>query len=164
MSVFWLKVLSWLPWMLIGGYLFVWVVLLVNCLRRREFVVLAGDEKKTRWFWLVTFLFFNPLLSVLYIAFVLVKPSRPLPARWKMVCVLGAVAIGFFVNIPGLTHLWMVPVMGEPGDEAPWMKLHASVIEARNNFSTSHSTSSTNNDRFVCRRVCIINESNHSLL
>lgn len=52
-----------------GFYLVTWSALLVHCLMRRQFYPLFGRGWGTKVFWLVTFVFFNPLLTFLYFVF-----------------------------------------------------------------------------------------------
>lgn len=52
-----------------GFYVIVWSALLVHCLMRRQFYPVFGRGLGTRVFWLITFVFFNPLLTFLYFVF-----------------------------------------------------------------------------------------------
>jgi len=65
-------------WYVLNGlYLIVWSALLLHCLGRREFYPIIGRKWGTKIFWLLTFVFFNPLLSLIYIVFaVLFKPPK----------------------------------------------------------------------------------------
>ena len=57
-------------------YLLVWLLLLVHCLKRKRFFPIFSDGVSTKVLWLVTFIFFNPLLTLLYIVFgVIPRPS-----------------------------------------------------------------------------------------
>ena len=48
-------------------YLCVWAILLIHCLRSKRLYPIFGTGLGTKAFWLFTFAFFNPLLSLLYI-------------------------------------------------------------------------------------------------
>jgi hypothetical protein len=51
------------------AYVLLWGGLLVACLRRRDFCPVFIDSRRTRQFWLVSFIFVNPLLTLLYLVF-----------------------------------------------------------------------------------------------
>ncbi|MBN1362124.1 MAG: hypothetical protein JW993_16130 [Sedimentisphaerales bacterium] len=151
------------------GYVVFWAVLLVLCLRKRDFCPIFSDSRNTRQFWLATFVLVNPVLTVLYLIFGQLRSPQARPVRAvRDVAVVIAIA-GFFLNIPGLTHVWMQPFMGrsagsaEPGDE-PAVTARAAIIEAANNNSASSMTSSSDNNRLACRRMAVIVEGEHPLL
>jgi len=50
-------------------FLGVWLLLLVLCCLRKEFYPIFASSKSTRKFWLITFVFVNPLLVLLYLIF-----------------------------------------------------------------------------------------------
>ncbi|MHC4355235.1 MAG: hypothetical protein ACYS0H_21245, partial [Planctomycetota bacterium] len=60
--VFWLNFAWW-------GYHAIWAVLLIHCLLKRKFFPLFGRGWGTKIFWLITFVFRNPLLTLLYVIF-----------------------------------------------------------------------------------------------
>ncbi len=60
-----------------GLYLVMWSALLVHCLLRRQFYPVFGTGRGTKVFWLLTFVFFNPLLTFLYFVFgFLLRPVK----------------------------------------------------------------------------------------
>lgn len=67
-----------MPWFFLSGiYLVIWSALLVHCLIRRRFYPVFGLGWGTKIFWLVTFVFFNPLLTFLYFVFgFLLRPVK----------------------------------------------------------------------------------------
>ena len=135
------------------GYLVIWIILLLLCLRRRQFCPVIGDSAATRYFWLATFIFFNPVLTALYLIFGQIRSPRAKPNRFTMPTVLTIAILGFFVNFPGITHLWMQPFLGRSADANPRFKAHLAAISSANNTTTSISTSSRGNDRLACGQV-----------
>ena len=63
------------------GYMVVWAVLLIACLRKREFCPIFSDPRRTRFFWLATFVLVNPLLTILYLVFGQLRPAQARPLR-----------------------------------------------------------------------------------
>jgi hypothetical protein len=65
-------------WYLSGGlYLVIWSALLIHCLLRRRFYPVFGTGWGTKVFWLLTFVFFDPLLTFLYFVFgFLLRPVK----------------------------------------------------------------------------------------
>lgn len=151
------------------GYVVLWLVLLAGCLCKREFCPVFADSRKTRWFWLATFVLFNPVLTVLYLFFGQLRSPAAKPIRAVRDIVFVVAIAGFFLNIPGLTHLWMQPLMGRAASadetiEDPKFQAKAAVIEAANNTSSSSVVSSTGNSRLACRHVAVVVEGDHPLL
>lgn len=59
-----------MPWYTFSGiYLIGWSALLVHCLFRREFFPIFGRRWGTKALWLFTFVFLNPLLTLIYFVF-----------------------------------------------------------------------------------------------
>ncbi|MDI6448734.1 PLD nuclease N-terminal domain-containing protein [Anaerobaca lacustris] len=151
-------------WGILIAYLLFWAALLIGCLRRREFCPLFLDSRRTRLFWLATFVFVNPLLTLLYLIFGRMRSPQARPVRLVRDLVLVLAILGFFVNIPGLTHLWMQPFLGRASVADRPAEAHLAVIEASNNTNTFSSTSSGDNSRLACRHMAVIVEGDHPLL
>jgi hypothetical protein len=59
-----------MPWYTYSAiYLIVWSALLVHCLFRREFYPIFGRGWGTKVLWLLTFVFLNPFLTLIYFVF-----------------------------------------------------------------------------------------------
>jgi hypothetical protein len=59
-----------MPWYAFSGlYLIVWSALLVHCFFQREFYPIFGRRWGTKVLWLLTFVFLNPLLTLVYFVF-----------------------------------------------------------------------------------------------
>ena len=164
-----LRILPYAVYAVLAGYLAAWLVLLIGCLRRRRFWPVLGSDRRTRWFWLASFVFLNPVLTVLYAVFGRRRPDAK-PGRIAGVHVgLAAIVIaigGFFVNFPGLTHLWMVPFAGRTsgsGDRVH-LKAHAATIEANNGINTTTASTSGSHARFACRTIAVVDESGEPLV
>jgi hypothetical protein len=54
---------------------------LIHCLLKRKFFPLLGPALATKAFWLVTFVFVNPLLTLLYMIFGVAIKDKPKNAR-----------------------------------------------------------------------------------
>jgi formate hydrogenlyase subunit 3/multisubunit Na+/H+ antiporter MnhD subunit len=83
-----------MPWYALNVlYLIIWSALLIHCLFRSEFHPILGRKWRTKIFWLLTFVFFNPLLTFVY--FVLGFLLRPPKAeqRGKSIGLCSVVAI-----------------------------------------------------------------------
>ena len=106
------------------AYLLLWLALLAGCIRKREFCPLVGTSRATRLFWLATFVFFNPVLTILYLIFGQIRSPRGRANRVVLVLVPVVVLVGFFVNVPGLTHLWMQPFLGRSPEAGKSVKAH----------------------------------------
>lgn len=67
-----------MPWYFLSGlYLVIWSALLIHCLMRRRLYPVFGLGWGTKVFWLLTFVFFNPLLTFLYFVFgFLLRPVK----------------------------------------------------------------------------------------
>jgi len=166
------KLLSLLPYVVyvvVAAYALAWAVLLVRCVRRRRFYPVLGDDRRTRWFWLATFVFVNPFLTAMYYFFAQRRPPEAKEVRIgaaQIALTAAVVAIaGFFVNFPGITHLWMTPFIGRGGgpDESARLSAHAATIEARSSRSSTTVSTATDHTRLVCRRVAVIAEGGHRL-
>ncbi len=145
-------------------YVILWAVLLVTCRRKREFCPIFADSRRTRRFWLASFVFVNPLLTMLYLIFGQIRPPQARPIRAVRDLAIVIAILGFFVNVPGLTHLWMQPFLGRSQLTECGVQAHLAAIEAANNSSTTSMTSSGDNSRLACRRVAVIVEGGHPLL
>ena len=165
--------------MLIGAlivvYVLAWLVLLVDCIRRKRFYPLLGPGRATRIFWLATFLFFNPVLTLLYFLFGCLKQPRERAAGWATgLVVLLVVAVAglsvFPIRGSGTRAFTLkqdelgeeVVVEGEKDRRFPGF--HLAKFESQNNISSASSTASSDQAAFACRRVAILNNSRHRLM
>lgn len=146
------------------AYLLLWAALLVACVRKKEFCPLLGTSRATRLLWLATFAFFNPVLTVLYLIFGQIRSPRARANRLAPALVLIVALVGFFVNVPGLTHLWMQPFLGRSPKPGRSVQAHLAVIKASNNTSTTSSSASSDNSRLACRNIAVVLEDDHPLL
>ena len=75
-------------------YAVVWAACLVHCLRCKAFYPVFGRGWGTKSFWLATFLFFNPVLTLIYVVFARYGSRDTQPALSRTVGVLGVVLAG----------------------------------------------------------------------
>lgn len=90
------------PW-LVCGYLLVWMALILHCLRRDRFYPVFGNHRGSKCFWLATFGFFHPGLTLLYLVFGVFASRRAKQAWWRTA----------MVAVP---CLWMIVVTAMPVD------------------------------------------------
>ncbi len=146
------------------AYVLLWAALLVGCLRKRDFCPIFVNSRRTRQFWLASFVFVNPLLTLLYLVFGQIRSHQARPVRSVRDLAVVIAIVGFFVNVPGVTHLWMQPFLGRSAGADRTVKAHLAAIEAKSNTSTTSATSSSDNSRFACGHVALIVEGDHPLL
>jgi hypothetical protein len=94
--VFGLNLLWW-------GYLALWAVLLIHCLVKKRFFPVLGRGWGTKVFWLVTFIFRNPLLTLLYVIFGVF--SKADEANVHKIHVRGAICLALVLVVVGVFEL-----------------------------------------------------------
>ncbi len=162
--VMWLNIAWW-------GYIALWAVLLVHCLLKRKFFPLFGRGLGTKIFWLITFVFMNPLLTLLYVVFAVIsraeeKNVRKIQVRGAICLVLVLVVIGVF-ELPkpdrqksDITILYA----GQEDETEKGFQGHAGVLEANNSHSTATSSTTSGNVKFCAKSIVIRGESDHVLI
>lgn len=174
-----------MPWYAFSGlYLVIWSALLIHCLFRREFYPIFGRRWGTQILWLVTFLFLNPLLTLVYFVFgFLLRPpkadehkegsrtaSTGLGSAIAIACI-GVVLVLF--ELPSRADkAEPVVVLNEPGEKNPAEPNESSykfaaqlgTISARNSIQTLSSTSAGSGERVSTQEILLISQSPHPLL
>ena len=162
--VVWLNIAWW-------GYLALWAVLLIHCLLKRKFFPLFGQGIGTKVFWLITFVFINPLLSLLYVIFgVFFKADeanvRKIHVKGAICLVLVLVVIGVF-ELPrpdGQKNEITILQAGQEKEKEEGLQAQAGILEANNSHSTATSSSKSGNARFYAKSIVIRSESDHVLI
>ena len=155
-----LRILPYLVYGCLAVFAAVWTALFFGCLRKKHFWPILATDRATRVFWLCALLLLNPVLTVLYLLFGQVRaPDAPRGRDGALqVGLLAAVVAlaGFLVDVPGLTHLWVVPLRGW-GSECVGSsyRAFAATLEARNSTQQSKSSVTVDGSRVACRRVAI---------
>lgn len=158
-------------------YLLVWLFLLVHCLKRKRFFPMLGGGWSTKVLWLVTFLFFNPVLTLLYVIFgVALKPPvsnkmfRLRRVGSSVAIVLIAVVLVFF-EMPAIgSEDGPVTISdvdsGSSGERKSGLNFEVTVgtVKSENNYTTTSNSSNSGNDRFSSGTAVIRCESEHPLL
>lgn len=161
-------------WMLALAFAIFWLVMLVDCLRRPKFYPVLGTTWRTRLFWLITFVFLNPLITFAYLVFGRVLPPKPKASPPVRLAIIGTVV---FLVVAQLWPSWsllprplrfhrdpttgeMVAIEGNPTS----LDLRATVKESSNNQSSSSSTSGNNEDYFFCEHIVVLGRSEHPLM
>ncbi len=157
-------------------YLLLWLVLLVHCFRKKRFFPILGSGLSTKALWLLTFLFFNPLLTLLYLIFGLaLRPpiKRKARALGRVGSVLAAVLIVATVvlfEMPAIGDRQSGPVVITEDDTKPTGKpaltfeANAGKLASSNNYSTSTFSSHSQNARFSAASILILCRDDHLLL
>lgn len=164
--VVWLNIAWW-------GYLVFWAVLLIHCLLKWKFFPLFGRGLGTKIFWLITFVFVNPLLTLLYVIFGVFSKAdevnvRKIHVRGAICLVLVLVVIGVF-HLPKLDRQKNEITVLQAGQEKEKkngldLQAQAGVLEANNSLSTSTSSSKSGDAKFYANSIVIRSESHHVLI
>ena len=148
---------------LLVSYIIVWAIMLILCIRKKEFWPIIGDSRTTKFIWLATFIFFNPALTLLYFIFGQIRSPRAKFNKFVLPIVLAFIFAGFRLNFPGLGHLWMQPFQGRDKSGSNFRTNLASIQSSDNTTATSY-TSNSDNTRFICKNIVVFNEGEHVLL
>jgi hypothetical protein len=154
------------------GYVVLWVLLFIHCLRRKAFFPVFGHGRWTRLFWLVSFLFFNPLLTLLYGLFGVLASPKAKPSRKKTAFVSGMVALvaasGWILPLlpRGPVSLVRDPASGEMKRSSSHLldlDVHAGSLGSNQNTSTATVVRGAGG-RLACRHIQVVAESPGLLL
>ncbi len=167
-------------WYVLSGlFLIIWSALLLHCLSRREFYPIIDRRLGTKIFWVFTFIFFNPLLLLIYAVFgVLLLPPEineyTKPKRHgsviAIVCVIFVLVL-FELPLGGFKDDPIVlssnSDTGNPegsGGSFFESQPHIGTIEASNKVQAYSSSSPGTAARITIRNVMIISSSPNRLL
>ena len=167
-----------LSYILNGFYLIIWSVLLIHCLQQRRFYPIIGSGWGTKALWLFTFIFFNPFLSLLYIAFaVLLRPRKKeedsKPVNMGSIVVIACIVLVLVVFELPLGGSKIEPVVtiksSEVNNQASRKKFTGfepvlGVIKATNKVQTYSSDSSGVDAKVSMRNIMLICHSPHRLI
>ena len=176
-----------MPWYALSGlYLVVWSALLIHCLLRREFYPIFGRRWGTKVLWLLTFVFLNPLLTLIYFVFGFLlsfKKARsdeqgkslqtvPMSLGSAISIALIGVVLVFF-ELPSVRRQ-SEPVIirngleqnkpTELGSLSCGFRAHLGTINASNKIQTLSSASAGSGTRVSMRNIMIISQTPHDLL
>ncbi len=162
--VVWLNIAWW-------GYLVLWAVLLIHCLLKRKFFPLFGPGLGTKIFWLITFVFVNPLLTLLYVIFGVFSRTdevnvRRIHVKGAICLVLVLVVIGVF-HLPTLDrHKNDITILQAGQEELNKSGFQAQVgaLQSNNSYTTATSSSTSGNAKFWAESIIIRSESDHILI
>lgn len=151
------------------AYLIIWALLLMHWIRCRSFYPLFKNHRWTKVFWGLTFLLFNPLLSLLYLIFGVMH--RPLSRDPRHLLRARIIAFGLSAVVIMLCEL---PVGGPLNDIRILRKndhnppttsgFKATTCESKINASSFSATTRPQNALFNIRRIAILNDSDHPLM
>lgn len=162
----WLNLAWW-------GYIALWAALLIHCLLKKRFFPLFGRGLGTKVFWLITFVFFNPLLTLLYMIFGVFSKADEVSVR--KIHVRGAICLALVLVVIGVFEL---PRPDRPKNEITILQAgqekekekgfdfqaQAGVLQANNSLSTSTGSSTSGNAKFIAESIVIRSESDHILI
>ncbi|MGB2866395.1 MAG: PLD nuclease N-terminal domain-containing protein [Sedimentisphaerales bacterium] len=175
-----------MPWYAFSGlYLVIWSALLIHCLFRREFYPIFGRRWGTKGLWLLTFVFLNPLLTLIYFifGFLLCPPKAKADERGGSsqtvpiglgsavaIALIGVVLVFFEWPLSRSKRSESIVLRSATQNEARStqhdvkFQAHIGTINARNNIQTLSSTSAGSGARVSMRNILIICQSPHDLL
>ena len=172
-----------MPWYAFSGlYLVIWSALLVHCLFRREFYSIFGRRWGTKGLWLLTFVFLNPLLTLIYFVFgFLLRPpksdkqdgsSQTVPiglGAAAAIALIGVVLVFFELPLASGKSEPVVILSGKnkptgQEDSTGGFQVHLGTINTRNKKQTLSSTSAESGARVSTRNILIICQNPHDLL
>lgn len=141
-----------------------WLILLIFCVKKREFRIVIINSMITKVLWLLSFLLVNPILMLLYLFFgQLSWPNENQKSRPVLLAIILIVAAAGFTANPissNLSYKYLYRQNDLPATSDSPAKFNASLatIKSSNN-SSSTSSSGTFGDfaSFRCRRVMVIN-------
>ena len=156
------------------GFIVLWFLLLIDCVRRKEFYPIFGKGWGTRIFWLATFAFINPFLTLLYLIFGwFARPSVQPSLRRSACVVVPALAVIALLSLPlGRPGGRPITLERDPktgqilakGGRTLGVKANAAIIAANSAMNSSISSFSSDHTRVACRRILILNHSRHPLM
>jgi hypothetical protein len=159
----------------IAAYLMIWISLLIHCVRRKEFYPILKNSIQTKIFWLITFLFFNPLLTVLYFIFgFIMKPAAP-GKGLKLLRIGNVIALALVILIIVTMEIPFTAKSPEPiiltdddiankRTNQKGLRANLSVIRSMENFNSTHSSSHSNEAKIAAKNIFICVENPHPLL
>lgn len=168
-----------LSYIINGFYLIIWAVLLIHCLHSREFYPIIGRKLGTKVLWLLTFIFFNPLLSLLYIVFAILLRPRKIGENSKPVYFGSIAAILCIVFVLVIFELPLGSSETEPviviksseidnpaSDSKIFSKFEPllGVIKATNKVQTYSSASAGTDTRVSLCNIVILCNNSHRLI
>ena len=168
-------------WYIVNGlYLILWSALLVHCLHRREFYPIIGRKWGTKIFWLLTFIFFNPLLSLIYVIFGVIlkaprnqeKPRLIYPGSVIAIVCIGLVIVLFKLPFDSQEVPPVVILSDGTGADNPEggsstlfnFEPHIGTIKATNKVQTYSSASTGMDAKVSLRNILLICHKQHGLL
>ena len=182
-----------MPWyVLSGAYLIAWSGMLVHCLLQRRFYPVLGSRWGTKVFWLLTFVFLNPLLTFLYFVFgFLLRPAKNAPPR-RLIGIGSPAAVAFVAFVVAFFEWPFTDYPREPvilkndagrttddrrsdvgpsslvaragGGALPWGQAQLALVKAKNGVQTFGSTSAESDDKASLRSIVLICQNPHPLL
>jgi len=156
-------------------YGLLWLWLFVDCVRRKRFYPILGHGWGTKAFWLITFPFLNPVLTLLYLIFGRLLPPEKGASRLRSALVFASAVVVMVLSLlpaelPGARPIRMKrdPAAGEMrqegSDDGVRLSAQSGVIHATNHLNSSLSSVEFGRPCFSCRRIVIVNRSSHALM
>ncbi|MHC4557994.1 MAG: PLD nuclease N-terminal domain-containing protein [Planctomycetota bacterium] len=167
-------------WYVLNGlYLIIWSALLIHCLFRREFYPIFGLKWGTKVLWLLTFVFFNPFLTLIYFVFgFLLGPPKTEEQRKSVgfgsaaaIACIGVIVVLFEWPFSGY-RAEPVVILSETGGEKPaeqneslyGFEVRVGTMGAKNGVQTWSSTSAGGGARVSTHNILLICQHPHRLL
>ncbi len=162
-------------------YLIVWSMLLANCLLRRQLYPILGRGWGTKGLWLLTFVFFNPVLTLLYLVFGFVlrpvknyEQDREPSMSFLSIVALGCIAVvlvlfelpagGYDTEPVVLTSESKPADSNKPGGSFHGFEAHTGVMQGKSNVQTFSSVGADGGGRVSMCSMMLICQNPHRLL
>jgi len=162
-------------YLFIIAYLLSWLVLLIHCISRKTFYPIFANSLQTKIFWLLTFVFFNPLLTLLYFIFgFLMKPlsgakQLKLFHTGSIIALVLTIAIVIVLEFPFPVDKSESIVLTDEDIQnkkinKSGLSAHLAVIRSKDNFNLRYTSSHCDYATVCARNICIFSENPHPLL
>jgi hypothetical protein len=152
-------------------YIVLWAALLIHCVLKRRFYPIFGRGLGTKVFWLFTFAFMNPLLTVLYLIFGVIFKAGEVEAKGiraggilSILLVLVTLGVFELPSLKGQKTEVSVVHNGQEKKKDGGFQGHVGILEANNNHSTMTSSTQSGNARFYAKSIVIRSKNDHLLI
>ncbi len=146
-----------------------WLILLIHWWRQKNFYSLFSTHRRNKIFWGLTFVFFSPLLNILYFFFASKHRLSLLPTmdlkkrRYVTLILIGLTILLLEVPLPPFDQVSIMTKETDRTSPAPLsLKMTASAFNSSMSASSMKSSGST--ARLDIRHIAIMNSSAHPIM
>ncbi len=155
--------------LVVWGYLAIWILMLIHWIRCKSFYPILNNHFLTKVWWGLTFLLFNPLMTLLYVVFgVFLRPTghKPKHLLRSRIIVFGmsAVIVTFLeLHLTKPSDHIVTARKGDPVQQSS-IGFKTTTCESQINTSATSSKAVPANALLDIRRIAILNDSDHPLM